>query len=486
MANTEYQLKQLRSTLSKMEIALSRVEECIVWTDRQGRIKWCNDALELLLGQPRMLLLSASLRDKLPLWRDGEQVASSTHPIALALDTHQSGKGCYDFHSSNRSYILEISWSFLKMDDHEQTASEDGHSSVLVLRDVTQRHIAETQLQESKRNLEILVAQRTQELQETNSQLQQESQQLQHLLTELQNTQAQLIQAEKMSGLGHLVAGIAHEINNPVNFIHGNLSHLREDTGSLLSLVHLYQKHYPKPAAEIVQAFEAIDINFLQGDVLKILNSMEMGTSRIREIVLSLRNFSRMDESEVKTVDIHEGIDSTLLMLKHRLGHSKAGSIQVIQEYGTLPLITCYAGQLNQVFMNIIVNAIDAIEEAYGSSKFEEHSHPMGQIIIQTLSLNPEWIQIVITDNGSGIPEQVQPHIFNPFFTTKPVGSGTGMGMAISYKIITQNHLGKLECRSTPGQGASFIIHIPIHPKVAQGVRISGSNSAYSINTVVI
>jgi two-component system, NtrC family, sensor kinase len=465
MVDAEYQLKQLRSTLSKMEIALSTVEECIVWTDGQGRIRWCNQALELLLGQPRLLLLGGLLRDKLPLWRDGQPVLVDEHPVTLALEMHQSSKACYEFETPDQTYIVEVSWSFIHIDDQSAT-HDDGESSVLVLRDVTQQWAAENQLQERKKILEDLVAQRTQELQTTNTQLRLESERLQQLLSELQDTQAQLIQAEKMSGLGHLVAGIAHEINNPVNFIYGNLSHLQEGVDCLLSLIQLYQKHYPDPDIEIDQAAKAMDFDFLQDDLVSILASMEMGTSRIREIVVSLRNFSRMDEAEVKTVDIHEGIESTVLILQHRLSHSKVGEIQLIHDYGNLPRITCYAGQLNQVFMNIIANAIDAIEEANFNRTADQTASQVGQITVRTSLLNQEWVEIVIADNGSGIPDHVKPHIFNPFFTTKPVGKGTGMGMAISYKIITQNHRGKLECRSTPGEGTEFVIQVPVHPRV--------------------
>ncbi len=284
---------------------------------------------------------------------------------------------------------------------------------------------------------------------------------LRNTLSELQRTQAQVIQSEKMSSLGQLVAGVAHEINNPVNFIHGNLNHAQAYTEDLLEFIQLYQKHYPEPVNEIEQAAEEIDLKFLQADLPKMLTSMQVGTERIRKIVLSLRNFSRMDEAEIKPVDIHEGIDSTLMILQHRLNarpHHLA--IEVIKQYGDLPLVECYAGQLNQVFMNILTNAIDALDELTGQDT-ETSSSP--QIMIQTAVVDRDWVKIAIADNGPGIPTHIQQRIFNPFFTTKPVGRGTGMGMSISYQIITEKHNGRLVCNSTPGQGAEFVILIPIH-----------------------
>ncbi|MBD0313209.1 MAG: HAMP domain-containing protein, partial [Microcoleus sp. T3-bin5] len=286
---------------------------------------------------------------------------------------------------------------------------------------------------------------------------------LKNALSELQRTQSQIIQSEKMSSLGQLVAGVAHEINNPVNFIHGNLVHTQEYTQDLLGFVQLYQQHYPNPAEEIQIAAEEIDLEFLQEDLPKMLSSMKMGTDRIRQIVLSLRNFSRMDEAEFKAVDIHEGINSTLLILQHRLkDRPERPSIEVIQDYGSLPLVECYAGQLNQVFMNILTNAIDALENGNASRTFQDIQANPNQIKIMTSVVDGRWVQIAIADNGPGIPPDIQQQIFNPFFTTKPIGKGTGMGMSISYQIITEKHNGKLECFSTPGEGTEFVIQIPI------------------------
>ena len=311
-----------------------------------------------------------------------------------------------------------------------------------------------TALEQSKEELEERVEERTAELKNT--------------LTELQRTQAQVVQSEKMSSLGQLVAGIAHEINNPVNFIHGNLAHVQEYSKDLLGFLQLYQQHYPHPASEIQTAAEKIDLEFLQDDLPKMLTSMKMGTDRIRQIILSLRTFSRMDEAECKAVDIHEGIDSTLLILQHRLKATpERPEIEIIKDYDALPLIECYAGQLNQVFMNILVNSIDAIEENRTKHTYHELLNHPGRITIRTSVMDAGWIEVTIADNGSGIPEAIQQHIFDPFFTTKPLGKGTGMGMSISYQIITERHSGKLECFSKPGAGTEFIIRIPIRQPMA-------------------
>lgn len=286
-------------------------------------------------------------------------------------------------------------------------------------------------------------------------------------LTELQRTQAQMVQSEKMSSLGQLVAGVAHEINNPVNFIHGNLVHVEEYTQDLLEFVQLYQQQYPNSTPKIQAATEDLDLEFLQEDLPKMLASMRLGTERIRQIVLSLRNFSRMDEAEIKPVDIHEGIDSTLMILQHRLkAQSDRPEIQVVKHYDRLPFVECSAGQLNQVFINILANAIDAIDEKNVGLTFHEVQAKSNQITIRTAVVDAEWVKIAITDNGCGIPEAVQKQVFNPFFTTKSIGKGTGMGMSISYQIVTERHHGKLECFSSVGKGTEFIIQIPIQQKV--------------------
>ncbi|NEQ21535.1 MAG: PAS domain S-box protein [Microcoleus sp. SIO2G3] len=279
-------------------------------------------------------------------------------------------------------------------------------------------------------------------------------------LDELKRTQAQLIQTEKMSSLGRMVAGIAHEINNPVSFIYGNLTPARHYFQDLLNLVELYQQTYPQPTPEIQQLASDIDVDFLMEDWQKLIDSMQVGTERIREIVLSLRNFSRLDEKELKAVDIHQGINNTLLILQHRL--KAAGSrpeTEVIKNYGQLPLVTCYASQLNQVFMNLLANAIDALETQPSPRKISISTSVDSGNDQQTTNC----VVIRIADNGSGMSEAVKEKIFDPFFTTKPVGSGTGLGLSISYQIIVEKHKGKISCVSTPGEGTEFIVEIPLN-----------------------
>ncbi|MBM0744331.1 HAMP domain-containing protein [Phormidium sp. CLA17] len=306
-----------------------------------------------------------------------------------------------------------------------------------------------TQLEQTNEQLEHRVEERTADLKET--------------LQELQRTQTQMIQAEKMSSLGQLVAGVAHEINNPVNFIHGNVTHINEYTQNLLELLQLYQTEFPDSTPAIRDKMDEIDLEFLNEDVLKLLTSMQVGTERIRGIVTSLRNFSRLDEAQVKEVDIHEGIESTLLILQHRLkAKVNCPPTTLIRAYGDLPLVECHPGQMNQVFMNILVNALDALEESNINRTYQAIEANPNQITIRTAVIDAEWVEIAIADNGPGMSEETHQHIFDPFFTTKPIGKGTGMGMSISYQIITEKHGGNFSCCSTLGKGTEFVIQIPV------------------------
>ncbi|MBM0745594.1 hybrid sensor histidine kinase/response regulator (plasmid) [Phormidium sp. CLA17] len=292
-----------------------------------------------------------------------------------------------------------------------------------------------------------------------------QTQQLEQTLLQLQKTQSQLIQTEKMSSLGQLVACVAHEINNPVNFIHGNINCASDYLQNLLNLAQLCQQHAPDLTPELQQQIDELDLDFLIEDLPKLLSSMKVGTDRIRQIVLTLRNFSRLDEAEMKPVDIHEGIDSTLLILQNRLKVKPDGSgTELVKEYGNLPLVECYAGQLNQVFMNILGNAIDALE-SYNSerSKVDIQTKP-STITIRTMVKSANSIAVQIVDNGSGMPEEVQKRIFDPFFTTKRVGKGTGLGLSISHQIVTEKHHGSIQCNSEIGRGTEFWIEIPIRP----------------------
>ncbi|MCC5650897.1 GAF domain-containing protein [Nostoc sp. XA013] len=290
-------------------------------------------------------------------------------------------------------------------------------------------------------------------------QTQRQKEELTQTLKELQNTQSQLIQSEKMAGLGQLVAGVAHEINNPISFIYGNITYVTEHTENLLKLLRLYQKQYPKTTEEIKKQVAALDLDFISDDLPKILTSMKMGAERISQLVLSLRIFSRLDEAGIKPVDIHEGIDSTLLILQHRLQpQTNSFAIEVVKQYGELPSVVCYAAQINQVFMNILNNAIDALENSEKSGKIIGNP----KILIQTEVLEGNTILIRIADNAYGIPEIMRSRIFEPFFTTKQPGQGTGLGLSISYQIIVEKHGGNIKCVSEPGKGCEFWIEIPI------------------------
>ena len=374
------------------------------------------------------------------------------------------------------------------------SVSKDADSKILYLigiaRDITEHKQAHQALRQSE------------------ARSREQAQQLEQALQELQQAQSQLLHTEKMSSLGQLVAGVAHEINNPVTFIYSNLTPTSEYTQDLLRLLHLYQQHYPHPVPEIQAEMEAIDLDFLVEDLPKILSSMRIGADRIREIVVSLRNFSRLGEAEIKSVELHEGINNTLLILQNRL-RAKAGhpGIQVLKEYGSLPKVQCYAGQINQVFLNILTNAIDALEDYNSQPSFyasadapkianadapnvanaspspslsltltpEEIQQNRRTIRIRTevsnsdfngLSKgNQQWVTIRIADNGPGMTQAVKQRIFDPFFTTKPVGQGTGLGLSISYQIVVDKHGGQLWCDSAPGQGTEFFIEIPVFYK---------------------
>lgn len=347
-----------------------------------------------------------------------------------------------------------------------------------VIIDDTARKRAETLLQKAKLELETRVEERTAELRDANQHLhmeilerrqaeaalreseaalKQKAAELEATLRELQQTQSQLIQTEKMSGIGQLVAGVAHEINNPVTFIFSNLNHAQEFLLSLLKLVQLYQAEYPNPSPLIQAEIEAIDLEFIARDLPKMMNSMKIGAQRIRQTVESLRNFTRHDEAEVKAVNIHEGLDNTLLILQHRLvDKNNHPVIQIIKEYSDLPKVECYAGQLNQVFINILTNAVNALEKVIGDAAI------VPSIWIRTQVIATNRVEIRIMNNGYCIPSDIQKRLFDPFFTTSPVGKGTGMGLAISYQIVTERHGGKLYCISEPDYGTEFVIEIPV------------------------
>ncbi|MEM9005430.1 MAG: response regulator [Cyanobacteria bacterium P01_F01_bin.86] len=302
-------------------------------------------------------------------------------------------------------------------------------------------------VEEALRNAEIKEREKTQQLSQT--------------LVQLKQAQIQLIQQEKMSSLGQLVAGIAHEINNPVTFIYSNLKFAEDHVKNLLNALQLYRQATPHLPPRLQENLDELGADFIQEDFPKLLNSMNMGAKRICDIVQSLRTFSHQSKAEIKSVDVHEGIDSTLMILQGQLkaqAHHRA--IEVVKEYGELPLVECYPGELNQVFMNILVNAIHALDDLR-NVELNPPSEQTPKIYIQTKMLAEERVGFYIKDNGPGISKEVQSRLFEPFFTTKEIGKGTGLGLSLSYQIVVERHHGDLRCLSVPGKGSMFVIEIP-------------------------
>ncbi|KAF3889417.1 MULTISPECIES: hybrid sensor histidine kinase/response regulator [Nostocales] len=323
---------------------------------------------------------------------------------------------------------------------------------------------------------EIKIREQTEvELRCSQAQLQARTQQLQQALDELKLAQTKLVQSEKMSSLGQIAAGIAHEINNPISFIYGNLDYASEYTEVLINIIKLYSKYYPQPHPEILKTIQVCELDFVLKDFPKVLESMQVGAERIRDIVLSMRYFSGYDQAYTQQGDLHKCLDSTLVILQSRLKEQpNRVAIEVKKEYGKIPPANCYPGQLNQVFMNLFSNAIDAIEEK--SRIWEEPFQPAIKICTQLSNSYQEsqdrdkkWVEIRIADNGIGIAPHIQSSIFDPFFTTKPVGKGTGLGLSISYSIIVEQHGGQLQCNSQIGQGTEIVIRLPV--EVPQAVK---------------
>lgn len=328
-----------------------------------------------------------------------------------------------------------------------QTHREDCYT--LIVRDITLRKQAE----------EVIQVAEAKDL---------KTRQLEKMLQELQEAQLQLVHSEKMSSLGQLVAGVAHEVNNPINFIYANLMYLEEYFGDLLDLVKCYRAEPATAQSEAIRhKIKAIDLDYVITDLPKILGSMRGGAERITEIVRSLRDFSHAGGATLKRVDIHQGLESTLTILGNKLkGKKERSEIKVIRDYSDLPRIECYPGQLNQVFMNLLTNAIDALDEKWELQEaqlFQEETQSFTpQIVLRTEIADGNHIQLHISDNGIGIPDHVQRRMLDPFFTTKPVGKGTGLGMSISYQIVVERHHGRLDCMSIPGVYTKFLIELPI------------------------
>ncbi|GBE92848.1 sensor histidine kinase [Nostoc cycadae] len=356
--------------------------------------------------------------------------------------------------------------------DYEQKIKQLEKANRILQKKLERSESLRIALEETNEKKEALFLKVIDELRDSQKTLEEQSRDLEETLKKLRAMQSKLVESEKMSALGVLVAGIAHEINNPVNFIYGNINYVTQYAEEILELLKCYQEYYPNPVITIADKIKKIDLEFIKKDFVQVLQSMEIGSQRISEIVRSLRTFSRLDEAELKKVNIHEGIDSTLMILQNRL-NSQLGCLEVIiiKEYGNLPRVECYAGKLNQVLINIISNAIDALEQKLNYSQ-HTYSKTNGLATLQTATFTPtikittelinNWVSIRISDNGIGIDEKTTQQIFNPFFTTKPVGKGTGLGLSISYQIIVETHQGQLECQSIPGVGTEFMIMIPL------------------------
>lgn len=423
----------LQASQEQLQAILDNSPAVIYVKDRQGRYQLVNRQFESLFGLSQSEVLGKTDQDLYP----PEIAAALAENDRRVLDTGQP----IQFEET----VMEANQLRTYISAKFPLRSAGGQMETLcgISTDITDRIQAEAALSASE------------------AQSRQKTQQLEQTLHELQETQTQLIQTEKMSSLGQLVAGVAHEINNPIGFIHGNLVHATNYIQDLLRLVDLYQSHIPQPPPVIAEEIEAMDLEFLTEDLTHLVKSMSVGTDRIREIVRSLRNFSRLDESEAKGVDIHEGIDSTLMILQSRLKSRGAQpAVTVIKHYGTLPLVHCFPSQLNQVLMNILANALDAMESHNETRSPDEIKQNPSQIEICT-EVVEQWVQITIADNGAGMTEEVRSRLFDPFFTTKAIGKGTGLGLSISYQIIVEKHHGKLECQSELGKGAKFIIQIP-------------------------
>ncbi|MBE9050588.1 PAS domain-containing sensor histidine kinase [Nostocales cyanobacterium LEGE 11386] len=439
-------------------LELTRVlPEPLLLVNSEGQLLAANQPVAAILGlrsqelQEKMLfdIVTESTNDM----RNYLQACSSSRAMVLGIITLRKNDGqtliCRSQGAVIQPWSPESSALILLRLESRTTASSNfvllNKKIDELAKEVQKRQQAEEALWKANEELEIRVEERTNAVKET--------------LKELQLTQTQLIQAEKMSSVGQMVAGVAHEINNPVNFIYGNLHYAQEYIEDLLKLVQLYQQHCLNICPEIQEQIELIDVDFLIQDLTKIFQSMKVGTERIRQIVKSLRNFSRLDEAELKKVNIHEGIDSTLMILKHRLeALHEYPEIKVNKEYGKLPDVTCYPSQINQVLINILVNSIDALEELAINGQLKDYP----QIHIQTEVIDENWVCITIADNGPGINEEVLSKLFDPFFTTKAVGKGSGLGLFVSYQIIVEKHGGQLSCFSTFGQGAKFVIKIPV------------------------
>jgi len=436
-------LERTLKELSDLEFALDRAA-IVAITDQQGVIHYVND---------KFCEISKYRREEL-IGKTHRLIKSGHHPPAFFKEfwaTIASGK-VWKGEIKNKAKDGSYYWVDTTVVPFLNEQGEI-YQYLAIRFDITERKQVEEALQQSEQKAR------------------QQAQQLEEALEKLKLTQSQLIQSEKMSSVGQLLAGIAHEINNPVNFIYGNLVHTREDVDTLLQVLALYQKHCPVEIPEIQAVVEEDDIEFIVEDLPKMVSSMQIGANRIRDIVLSLRNFSRLDEQQMQRVDIHQGLESTLLILHNRLkAKAERPEIEVIKQYGDLPPVMCYGSQLNQVFMNLIANAIDAFENQpeprhitiSTAVKSGEDWQKQGIGLECDRASQTQWAVITIADNGQGMPKATQEHLFDPFFTTKPTGKGTGLGLSIAHNIVVEKHQGQIQCVSQEGKGTQFIVAIPL------------------------
>jgi signal transduction histidine kinase len=426
------QLEHAQSTLQTLQTILDSMGDAVVVVNEEGQPLFVNPAAELMLKGESLEHSFHQWIENYEIFIDDGVSPCFVEELPLARAIQGENIDTAQLRIVNKT-TGETQW----LSVNARPLKADGYltGAVAVFRDISQLKEFEQSLQQS------------------NQTAQEQAQLLTKTLQQLKQTQGQLIQGEKMSSLGQTVAGIAHEINNPVNFIHGNLNPTRQAFQDLLGLIDQFQAIYPAPPVEILEMIEAIDLAFLARDIPEMLMSMQTGTERIRDIVTSLRVFSRLDESAVKAVDIHKGIDSALMLLQSKLAqHREQVDIQIDKSYGELPLVECYASQLNQVFGNLLCNAVDALVAAGATQP---------TITIRTKALKG-YVIIQILDNGMGVSQAIKSKIFDPFFTTKPVGQGTGLGLSVCYQVVVETHKGYLECFSREGRGTQFVVKLPI------------------------
>lgn len=446
LARRQHVEDELRRSQQLLQLVMDTLPEAIFWKDRNFNYLGCNQnfAEDAGLDSPAEIVGKNDYDDDMPWKREetdfyrqcDQRVINANKPELGIIEPQLNSLGEQTWLETNKAPLHD---------------AEGNVIGVLgTYQDITRRRQAEIKLQE------------------LNQTLQRQTMELNTALFELQQSQLCLVQSEKMSVLGNLVAGVAHEISNPVGFLAGNLQPAQEYVQELLTIVDCYQQSFPNPGQDIEQLLENGELDFIREDLPQMLGSMEEGVKRIRDISTSLRIFSRADTDVPKAFKLHDGIDSTLLILKHRLkATDQRPRIQVVKQYGDIPSIQCFAGQLNQVFMNIFSNAIDALEESNQGRSFESIQACPSQITITTRVIDDgKSVQIGIADNGPGIPADMQHKIFEQYFTTKEVGKGTGLGLAISQQIIVDKHGGTLTIDSQPGNGTEFVICLPIGPRV--------------------